>query len=46
MPAEAEHDYVADGSKKRQFEVTRVPYGDVYSCGGSVRCSHQALIRL
>lgn len=46
VPAEAEHDHVADALRKRNFEVIRMPYGHVYTCGGSFRCAHQPLIRL
>lgn len=46
VPAEAEHDHIADELKKRNFEVIRLPYGHVYTCGGSFRCAHQPLIRL
>ena len=45
VPAEDEHDHVAEALKKRQFEVIRMPYGHVYACGGSFRCAHQPLIR-
>lgn len=45
VPAEEEHDHMAAELNSRKFEVIRMPYGHVYSCGGSFRCSHQPLIR-
>jgi N-dimethylarginine dimethylaminohydrolase len=46
VPSEEEHDHVANELKKREFEVIRMPYGHVYTCGGSFRCAHQPLVRL
>ena len=46
LPSEAEHDYLAGELKKRNFEVIRLPYSDVYCFGGSLRCAYQPLIRV
>ena len=46
VPAEPEHDFIEDELKKRKFDVMRLPYGNVYRCGGSFRCAYQPLIRL
>ena len=45
MPSEEPHDPLARELKKREFEVHRLPYGEVYKVGGSFRCAHQPLIR-
>ncbi len=45
VPSEDEHDALSNELEKRNFEVIRIPYGEVYRCGGSFRCAHQPLIR-
>lgn len=45
MPAETEHDYVAEQLQRRGFDVPRIPYRGVYQFGGSFRCAHQPLLR-
>ncbi|MCZ0953636.1 MAG: hypothetical protein OXQ89_15875 [Rhodospirillaceae bacterium] len=45
VPVETEHDRIAAELRQRNFDVVRMPYGHVYTCGGSFRCAHQPLIR-
>ena len=46
MPEEDELDFIAEGLKRRKFEVVRLPYRVPCMVGGSFRCAHQPLIRI
>ena len=41
----AEHENVAKELEKRKIEVIRTPYKEVFSFGGSFRCSYHPLVR-
>ncbi|AZQ64869.1 hypothetical protein EI427_21835 [Flammeovirga pectinis] len=41
----AEHERIAKEIEKRGIEVIRVPYGECFNFGGSLRCSYHPLVR-
>jgi len=45
IPAEPEHDMVAEALQRRGFDTPRIPYRGVWQFGGSFRCAHQPLWR-
>ncbi len=45
IPAEPEHEMVAQALRRRGFDTPRIPYRGVWQFGGSFRCAHQPLWR-